>query len=78
MVDAKYWYDKALKELERRKKLSNQKAKNIIMFMGDGMSVPTVTAGRLFLAQKRNERFSESKPLSFEDFLFCGLSRVSA
>jgi alkaline phosphatase len=50
-------------------------AKNIILFIGDGMSMTTVTAARIFagqLAGQSGEEFS----LSFEEFPWTGLSKT--
>lgn len=52
------------------------KAKNIILFLGDGMSIPTLAASRIYLSQLRNQSGTESS-LSFDRFPFSGLSKVS-
>lgn len=46
-----------------------KKAKNIIFFLGDGMSLTTVAAARMYLG-------GEDKSLSFEEFPHFGLSKV--
>lgn len=43
------------------------KAKNVILFIGDGMGISTVTAARIYEAQKRGETGEENQ-LSFERF----------
>lgn len=43
------------------------KAKNVILFIGDGMGVSTVTAARIYEGQKRGEK-GEENLLSFEKF----------
>lgn len=45
-------------------------AKNVILFLGDGMSVPTVSAARMYLG-------GEEKQLSFDQFPWTGLSKVT-
>lgn len=50
-------------------------AKNVILFMGDGMSIPTLAASRVYMSQIYNEGGEESQ-LSFEKFPFTGLSKV--
>ena len=51
------------------------RAKNIIVFLGDGMSFPTVAAARIYAGQKLG-RDGESYRLSFENFPFTALSRT--
>ncbi|WP_296719413.1 alkaline phosphatase [Erythrobacter sp.] len=43
------------------------KAKNVILFIGDGMGISTITAARIYEAQKRGET-GEENSLSFEKF----------
>ena len=43
------------------------KAKNVILFIGDGMGISTITAARIYEAQKRGET-GEENTLSFEKF----------
>lgn len=44
-----------------------QKAKNVILFIGDGMGISTITAARIYDGQKRGETGEENQ-LSFEKF----------
>ena len=50
-----YWNDRGRKELEKALKISTtintNIAKNIILFIGDGMSLATLTAARIYKAQ---------------------------
>ena len=50
-------------------------AKNIILFVGDGMGVSTVTAGRILEGQQQGMT-GEENMLSFDDFPFSGLSKT--
>ncbi|XP_038068809.1 alkaline phosphatase, tissue-nonspecific isozyme-like isoform X2 [Patiria miniata] len=50
-------------------------AKNIILFIGDGMSLPTVTGARILKGQKI-EMPGEEKFLSFEQFPYVGMSKT--
>lgn len=50
-------------------------AKNIILFVGDGMGVSTVTAARIFAGQQQGLA-GEEYELSFEAFPWTGLSRT--
>ncbi|XP_045476355.1 alkaline phosphatase-like [Harmonia axyridis] len=68
---ADYWYDIAQNFLEKAKlrKPNTNVAKNVILFLGDGMSVPTVTAARIYAG-------GESYQLSFEKFPYTGVSKT--
>ena len=44
-----------------------KKAKNVILFIGDGMGISTITAARIYAGQKRGES-GEENLLSFEKF----------
>lgn len=57
-----------LKETLERKVNTNI-AKNLIILVADGMSIPTQTATRMYLG-------GEEKILSFEKFPYVGLSKV--
>lgn len=52
-----------------------QKARNVIVFLGDGMSIPTIAASHVYAGQKRGVD-GESYRLSFEQFPFSALSRT--
>ncbi|MFW5633753.1 MAG: alkaline phosphatase [Erythrobacter sp.] len=47
--------------------LRGGKAKNVILFIGDGMGISTITAARIYDGQKRGET-GEENTLSFETF----------
>ncbi|XP_037809106.1 alkaline phosphatase [Lucilia sericata] len=68
-----YWYEVGQdildKQLESKTRLNTNMAKNVIMFLGDGMSIPTITAGRVYLG-------GEEKQFSFEKFPYIGLSKT--
>lgn len=52
-------------------------AKNVIIFIGDGMGMTTITAGRILKGQRRNDgATSEATDLEFDRFPHIGLSRV--
>jgi len=50
-------------------------AKNVILFIGDGMGVSTLTASRIFEGQQRGESGEENR-LSFEEFPYSALSKT--
>jgi alkaline phosphatase len=53
------------------------RAKNVILFVGDGMGVSTVTAARIFEGQQRGVD-GESNVLAFEAFPYLALSKTYA
>lgn len=57
-----------MKDLLNRKQ-NNNHAKNVIMFLGDGMSLPTVAATRMYMG-------GEEMNLSFEKFPHFGFAKV--
>ncbi|KAH8321852.1 hypothetical protein KR067_006605 [Drosophila pandora] len=68
-----YWVDKAqakiLSKLAEAQSTNTNKAKNVILFLGDGMSVHTVTATRNLLGDSASQVY-------FEGFPFTGLSKT--
>ncbi|XP_055910082.1 alkaline phosphatase isoform X2 [Eupeodes corollae] len=77
METASFWLQDAQKDLKEKLKfnLNKEKAKNIIFFLGDGMSIDTVSAGRIFSGQLEGKLGERSK-LSFEKFPIVGLSKT--
>lgn len=61
--NAEFWNEQARADINDilRREENNRIAKNVIMFLGDGMGVSTVTAGRI--------RKGQIKGLLGEDFL---------
>ncbi|CAK8698159.1 unnamed protein product [Clavelina lepadiformis] len=75
-----YWYNVAKEELQVALKQQTHNmnvAKNVILFLGDGMSVATITAGRILKGQLRNNSGEEYK-LAMDRFHHAGLSRTYA
>ena len=52
-------------------------AKNVIVFIGDGMGMSTVSAARIYNAQNRQLKGNDAY-LNFESMPHVGLSRVSS
>ncbi|XP_054721014.1 alkaline phosphatase, tissue-nonspecific isozyme-like [Uloborus diversus] len=52
-------------------------AKNVILFLGDGMGLPTVTATRYYKGQKKGGK-GEDEVLTFENFPYVSLSKTYA
>ncbi|KAL1494518.1 hypothetical protein ABEB36_010103 [Hypothenemus hampei] len=66
-----YWRNAALNTIadKLRQRMNFNTAKNVIFFLGDGMSVPTITATRVYMG-------GEEKSLAFETFPYTGLSKT--
>jgi alkaline phosphatase len=85
--DPNFWFAKGSKEVVDAKKIkpNNRVAKNVILFIGDGMGVSTVTAARILEGQQPGI-IDKSKPalgtsgeenlLSFEEFPYLSHSRT--
>lgn len=69
--DTKHWRELADEELEKALsyKWNVNTAKNVIIFVGDGMSPDTITASRIF-------RAGETSQLSWENFPHIGILKV--
>ena len=78
-----HWFKAAAQKVEKNRLIAetikNHKgaAKNIILFVGDGMSLTTVTASRIFEGQQQG-LLGEENNLSFDDFPFSGLAKTYA
>ncbi len=59
----------------KNRKNYKSKAKNVILFIGDGMGVSSVTAARILEGQMRGESGEENR-LSFDEFPFTALSKT--
>lgn len=77
-TDPNYWINQAQATLKTRIHGTKPagKARNVIMFLGDGMSVPTLAAARTLLGQNKGGTGEEAQ-LSFETFPTVGMSKVS-
>lgn len=62
-------------EARKRQKINKRKAKNVILFVGDGMGVTTLTASRILEGQLRGMSGEENR-LSFEEFPYTALSKT--
>lgn len=70
-----YWYESGQQALRDAKRLCPEggRAKNVILFVGDGMGISTVTASRILEGQM-NGQDGESNRLAFEKFPYLALS----
>ncbi|XP_033726608.1 alkaline phosphatase, tissue-nonspecific isozyme-like [Pecten maximus] len=73
------WFADAQKELQRslRAQRNTNIAKNVILFVGDGMGVSTVSAARILRGQLQG-RPGEETVLEFEKFPHVGMSKTYA
>lgn len=66
------WYTDGQAAIQKQLDLKAiSKAKNVILFVGDGMGVSTITASRIFVGQKKG-MLGEENVLSFESFPYTG------
>jgi len=74
---AETWLRDGRAAIERAKALKpiKKKAKNVILFVGDGMGVTTLTAARILEGQMRGTSGEENR-LSFENFPYSALSKT--
>jgi alkaline phosphatase len=70
------WYTDAQSQLMAKLQVNNNfKAKNVIIFVGDGMGVSTLTAARILQGQQ-NDMMGEENALSFESFAHTALVKT--
>ena len=75
---AEQWYEEGASTVEQsrhQRHFGLGKAKNIILFVGDGMGVSTVTAARILEGQRKGG-FGEENLLSFEHFPYTALAKT--
>ena len=71
---AEIWYQQAANRVHQLGS-DSIKAKNIILFVGDGMSLPTVAAARIYEGQL-HQQSGEENQLSFEKFPYTAFSKT--
>ncbi len=71
------WFVQAAATVEDAQQYAETRgtAKNVILFVGDGMGISTVTAARILEAQQRGEQ-GEENFLSFGEMPFTGLAKT--
>ncbi|KAJ9595525.1 hypothetical protein L9F63_013290 [Diploptera punctata] len=79
-TDRNYWYEMARTAIRRRLQESTllepqQFAKNVILFVGDGLGMTTLTASRILKGQ-RHGRSGEEENLVWDHFPAVSLARV--
>ncbi|XP_057602470.1 intestinal-type alkaline phosphatase-like [Hippopotamus amphibius kiboko] len=75
--DPAFWNRQAAQALDVAKKMQpiQTAAKNLILFLGDGMGVPTVTATRILKGQM-NGKLGPETPLAMDQFPYLALSKT--
>ncbi|XP_025906849.1 alkaline phosphatase, tissue-nonspecific isozyme [Nothoprocta perdicaria] len=76
--DPEYWRQQAqaaLRDALRLQRLNTNVAKNLILFLGDGMGVSTVTAARILKGQLQHGQGEESQ-LEMDKFPYVALSKT--
>lgn len=70
------WFTAGIDKLENKPRVkAKSKAKNVILFVGDGMGVSTVTAARILEGQLKG-LLGEENNLSFDVFPYVGLAKT--
>ncbi len=77
-----YWYQqgqasvqRAIKTVQKAATVSQHQAKNIILFVGDGMGISTITAARIHAGQLQGKQ-GEEHQLFFETLPYSALSKT--
>ncbi|XP_060647573.1 alkaline phosphatase 4 [Drosophila nasuta] len=84
LEDAQFWRRVGLRQLKKiidqaqktKENSYKRKAKNIIIFIGDGMGLSTISAGRIYKGQYLKHGHGEEETLSFDDFPYTGLAKT--
>lgn len=71
------WYESGRQAVEQAKRLVpiHGRARNVILFVGDGMGISTITAARILEGQRRGES-GEENSLAFERLPYLALSKT--
>ncbi|MEO8011969.1 MAG: alkaline phosphatase [Dokdonella sp.] len=72
-----WWFRAGAAAAQRARGADAGQARNVIVFLGDGMSIGTIAAARILEGQ-RNGASGEEQRLSFEEFPHTALSRTYA
>jgi len=72
-----YWLKSGQETLRKILAYRNNenRAKNVIIFIGDGMGLSTITSGRIYVGQLKGQT-GEEYQLVFEKFPDVGLAKV--
>lgn len=78
LSDRDFWFEEANAALKRRLSLLSRRdvAKNVVLLVGDGLGLATLTAARIFKGQRQGQP-GESSHLAWEKFPAVALAKVS-
>lgn len=76
-----YWYEEAKRILKKKLRyfgdeIPSKYARNVILLVGDGMGLSTLTAARIFKGQRTGDT-GEEHHLAWDDFPAIALAKVS-
>lgn len=75
-----FWYDVGsdylIKNINSNQKSTNQVAKNVVILIGDGMGISTITATRIYKGQ-RSGKSGEDHKLIYDNFDNVALVKVN-
>ncbi|MCL1126631.1 alkaline phosphatase [Shewanella surugensis] len=75
--DSQWFKDSAAHLVEQTEQQTQSRAKNVILFIGDGMGISTLTAARILEGQQKiGNKGGEENFLSFERFPYSGLVKT--
>ena len=76
--EQRQWNARAQDDLRSRLRVlqNTNIAKNVILFLGDGMGFTTIMAARVLKGQRKGNT-GEEESFTFEKFPYVGLSKVS-
>ena len=77
-LDGQHWLAEVQDEINGALRLKpiTKRAKNVIIFIGDGMSLPTVTGARIYQAQRQGSKWGEESSLTMDTLPHFALSKV--
>ncbi len=77
-TDAEFWNNYGTERIEKaaNRRLNNNVAKNVIVFLGDGMGVTTNTAARILKGQLVGQSGEEAN-MVWDEFPHVSLSKVN-
>jgi len=78
--DGQHWLAEVQDEIDGALRLKpiTTRAKNVIIFIGDGMSLPTVTGARIYQAQRQGSKWGEESSLTMDTLPHFALSKTFA
>ena len=77
MLDANFWQRQGVSELQKMLKVTKneKRAKNVIIFVGDGMGIQTHAMARIYKGQRAGNTGEETN-LAWEEFPWSGLIKT--